>query len=207
LEKLVKRLLRGGTAAIAGLVVLLGGCSGDAGSKDAAGQPPNTDTSVPAEGTASPNPVDAAGTSTTTPGPTSSTLKPNTFTTQKPGSSGVTPEQHNNPDNPTPLEVTLAHECVKAGGTQTITIKTAPKGGAGYDSYYSDGKSGTSKDFYGGNKASVIDDTGTWSDTWTISPHAPAGPVKVVVQAARIGYKASTTERFFNLVTPAGTCG
>ena len=108
---------------------------------------------------------------------------------------------------PTPLEFTLGSPCIRAGSEQTITIKAPAGGGVGYDSYYSDGKSGISKDFYGGNAGKVMPESGSWTDTWRVSATAPPGKVKVLVQAVKMGMKATTQEQFYDLVGPTGSCG
>lgn len=119
-----------------------------------------------------------------------------------PTTTTLPPEQQ----QPTPLQVTLEKSCVRAGGMQTITIKAPAGGAAGYDSYYADGKSGISDGFHGGNNGTVMPADGTWTDTWTVSPGAPSGKVKVIVQAVKMGFKATQQEHFYDLVGPAGTC-
>lgn len=72
----------------------------------------------------------------------------------------------------------LDKTCVRRGvDTQGITIRTKPKGPAGYNTLYSDGShaaDGTSnyRTGYGGGFA---DDSGTWRQTWVVADNAPTG--------------------------------
>ncbi|MHB8464921.1 MAG: hypothetical protein ACYDH6_19745 [Acidimicrobiales bacterium] len=52
-----------------------------------------------------------------------------------------------------------------------------------YDAVYADGKSGTSKGYYGGNNGGATDSSGVWKDTWVVGAAAPPGTVHVDVIA------------------------
>lgn len=107
---------------------------------------------------------------------------------------------------PAPLEVTVAKPCIKAGERQTITIQALPHSAVVYDSYYSDGKSGISEGFYGGNNGAVVPDSGTWTDTWVVAPHAPAGNVRVITMVSSYRKSRTTVDRYYRLVSPTESC-
>lgn len=106
---------------------------------------------------------------------------------------------------PTPLQATLAESCIAGGGRQTITITAPPESAAGYDSVYSDGRSGAEREgYYGGNKGTIMPASGSWTDTWVVASAAPSGQVQVNVQAIFTGYDVAQMTLTF-LVVPAGS--
>jgi hypothetical protein len=171
--------------------LLLAGCGGGGGSKSA-----KTTTSTTATGA---GPGDLA-TSTTVAGSAGAAAR-TTTTAARPQTAGAT-------TTTTGLAITaeLAQSCVRAGGSQSITIHTAPMSSVGYDAVYSDGKTGMSPGYYGGNKSGNTDGTGTWSDTWVIAPNAPAGPVRVDVIGANASGASGNTTVSFAIAGPKGTC-
>ena len=104
-----------------------------------------------------------------------------------------------------PITVKLASPCVPPGGSQTITITTEPSSGVAYDAVYADGKNGTSKGYYGGNKGGQTDNSGVWTDTWVIAAGAPPGPVRVDIVAAT-PKGAGTTYAAFAMADASGRC-
>lgn len=88
-------------------------------------------------------------------------------------------------DEDSRMRATLARECVKAGGRQTLTVRTEPGAGVTYDSTYSDGESGRAAPHgkeYGGEGIGLITDEAL-AATWTVSKKAPPGIVVVYVSA------------------------
>jgi hypothetical protein len=104
------------------------------------------------------------------------------------------------------VKATLAEACVRPGGGQSITILTRPGSGAGYDTVYSDGKSGMMEGHYGGNFGGTVGDDGTWSDTWVVAPNAPPGKVQVNVIASNLDYGHAQTTLYFTVADPTGNC-
>jgi hypothetical protein len=85
------------------------------------------------------------------------------------------------------LRASVAPQCVKAGGTATVTVHTAANAALAYVAVYAGDKSGAAKPFgygYGGNAEGYSNDAGQWASTWTIRADAPRGPAKVTVVAA-----------------------
>lgn len=106
--------------------------------------------------------------------------------------------------NATPISAELAHECVRPGGTQTITITTEPNAAVGYETRYADGSEG--HDGRGGSAMGFADPSGRWSDTWTVAPTAPGGPVGVAVFAMGFTTDSGSTAVTFDVSDAAGTC-
>lgn len=104
------------------------------------------------------------------------------------------------------VKASLAESCVRPGGRQSITILTRPDSAAGYDTVYSDGRSGITEGHYGGNGGGRVDESGSWSDTWVVSPHAPAGKVRVNVLAGHIDYGTAEATLFFAVADVTGNC-
>lgn len=183
-------------------VLLMAGCGrgGDQPAQSAAttSEPPAGSPQAGGSTTAPRASVPKGTKSTTTSSPANATAS--TFP-QEPisdGSSGLPP---------TPLEATLRSSCVKIGEQQSITLKAPPKAAAGYDSYYPDGKSGIQQDgYYGGNNGTNMPENGEWTDTWTISPAAPPGRIKVKVLAVASKHDVSERELFFDLVRATDDC-
>lgn len=200
--------LKATAAALA--LLLAASCGGGAGDAEVSGAPGTTTSSAVGDGGATAAQGDAANGTDEVAGQSEGSAA-------APGENGVTPttttggqpasgSDAQSTQPVTPLEVTLAHPCVKAGGEQTITIKSPPKSAAGYDSYYADGKSGISEGFYGGNNGTPMPPEGTWSDTWTIAPHAPKGRVRVQVQSIKVGHRVNTQSVFYELVGATDPC-
>ena len=188
-------------------LLLLAGCGGsskadDAGADQAkAGEVRETSTTsttaAAKTGSAKPK-AQAAATTTTT-------------TTAAQKSAGA-PQGQTNPsiggDESDRLVITaeVKEACVRPGGSQTITIRARLASGVGYDSVYSDGKSGMMEGHYGGNFGGIVDDTGTWKHTWTVGPNAPAGPVLVRVLGTHEDDGMGQTEAHFSVANALGKC-
>jgi hypothetical protein len=85
------------------------------------------------------------------------------------------------------LQATVSPTCIRAGGTATVTVATAPGAAVGYVAEYAGRKSGAMPPFgygYGGNAGGYADGAGQWTQTWTIRADAPVGPAKAIVVAA-----------------------
>lgn len=89
------------------------------------------------------------------------------------------------PEEPPPIDVEaeFSDDCVRPGGTQTITIRTEPNTGVAYHAVYSDGSNGFDEDYPGGNNTGETDSKGVWEDTWTVGPTATEGEATVDVVA------------------------
>lgn len=108
---------------------------------------------------------------------------------------------------PLETEVTLAEDCVRPGGTQTITVDTGESGsGVVYDTVYSDGKTGLAEDHYGGNNGGHTDDSGTWQDRWAVSPEAPAGEARVDVLTTSADGRTGAARDTFRVADALGRC-
>jgi hypothetical protein len=84
------------------------------------------------------------------------------------------------------LRAVVTPTCVRAGGTATLTVATAPGAAIAYVAVYAGDKSGAEPPFgygYGGNAGGYTDQSGGWTQTWTVRPDAPLGPAKVTVGA------------------------
>src|SRR5207245_292376 len=111
----------------------------------AAGEAGTTDSAAPSETTPGGGPATTTRSSKgKTPGPTTPG-QPQTPAVAGPGSSATASP------GAVPLQVSLASGCVRAGTPQTITITSDPSTGVAYQTQYSDGKVGSSRDGYGGN--------------------------------------------------------
>lgn len=104
------------------------------------------------------------------------------------------------------ISAELASECVRPGGTQTITITTLPASGVGYDSVYSDGRSGAMEGFYGGNAGGFTDPEGTFTHAWVVGANAPAGEVIVRVLGTHTEGGFGETRAYFTVSNALGTC-
>ena len=97
------------------------------------------------------------------------------------------------------LDVSFSQPCIKPGTPQTITVKvdTKEKVAVAYNTEYSDGNNWKSPNYYGGNKGGVVDDgSGTYKDTWVLSPQAAAGPAQVAVFATMKDNGGSASAQF-----------
>jgi len=107
------------------------------------------------------------------------------------------------------VTVSLSRLCIKPGESQTITVKvdTKEKVAVAYNTVYSDGnnwKAGPG--YYGGNKGGVVDDgSGTYKDTWVLSPKAAPGPAQVAVFATQKDNGGSASSGF-TVAGPDGHC-
>ena len=84
------------------------------------------------------------------------------------------------------LRASVSPTCVKAGGTATVTVRTAANAALAYVAVYAGEKSGAPKPFgygYGGNDDGFANDAGTWANTFQIHADAPRGPARVTVVA------------------------
>jgi hypothetical protein len=104
------------------------------------------------------------------------------------------------------MKASLAESCVRPGGTQTITVLIRPKSGVGYDTVYSDGKSGMMEGHYGGNFGGIVDESGKWSHSWVITPNAPAGKVQVNVLGGHMDYGHAQATLYFTVAGTVGRC-
>jgi hypothetical protein len=85
------------------------------------------------------------------------------------------------------LKASVSPRCVRAGEVVTVTVLTAPTAAIGYVAVYAGEKSGAAPPFgygYGGNAAGYSDQSGTWTQTWTVRADAPVGPARTTVVAA-----------------------
>jgi hypothetical protein len=168
------------------LLLLLGACGGDgkgATPKTAGGSTATTASTSPGGS----SPAKKTGGTTTTSKKASGAASAPTTTPAATGSSGGRPKEPSKDEldrvygTDAVVTATLAEKCVVPGGKQSITMQAPPGSAAGYDSYYSDGKSGVQEGFYGGNNGTTMGDSGTWSDTWVVGVGAPRGRVRVQV--------------------------
>jgi hypothetical protein len=104
-----------------------------------------------------------------------------------------------------PVTAAFAHECIRAGLVQTITIFAPPQSGVVYDAVYSDGKTGGNKGYYGGNAGGRTDAHGSWTSRWMVKAGAPPGPVEVYLGVVnRVGTGYNTV--WFRVANASGTC-
>ena len=73
---------------------------------------------------------------------------------------------------PAQVNVSFTFGCVKPGLGQTITIKTTPGFYVAFDTQYADGKDGQK---HGGWGYTVMPNTGSWTQAWTVDPSTPPG--------------------------------
>lgn len=107
---------------------------------------------------------------------------------------------------PLPLTASVADDCVRPGGAQTLTVQSNPETPIGFSSRYADGKTAMDAGFYGGTNAGKSDATGTYTSTWTIAPNAPAGEVKVTVYGNRPDYEMAEHVVTFRMSDATGRC-
>jgi hypothetical protein len=109
------------------------------------------------------------------------------------------------------VSATLDPECVRPGGSVTITIASEPHASVAYNAIYADGQAGAPAPFganYGGNAGGPTGEEGLYRDTWTVAANAPSGPghVEVVAGASGGGF-GKTTVPFAVADAVTGTCG
>lgn len=193
--------------AVVALIVLAGCGSSKA---DDAGDPQATDdaaadasttstTKAAAKAGSSKSKAQASATSTTT----STTVTPKAGTA---ATGGQPVEKLDDEGLTLPISAELKESCVRPGGSQTITIRARTASGVGYDSVYSDGKSGAMEGHYGGNAGGYTDDKNTFTSTWVISAAAPAGPVLVRVLGTHEEDGLGQTEAHFSVADALGKC-
>ena len=178
------------------------------------------------DGAAPKEPADAAAAASTGGkggGSTTTTAKPkkssaskatsgSTTTTAKPGGSAAANEDGSTAEEEDPYKKTLAitaelaETCVRPGGSQTITIRTLPYAGVGYDTEYSDYLTGMMEGHYGGNAGGFTDDDGTWTGTWVVAPNAPAGKTTVKVLGSHHEGGIGEARAYFTVADALGKC-
>lgn len=204
-------------AALAAFLVLTAACGGSGGNDEAEGATTTTEARTGAR--------DPSGdaTSTTSKGaeaeaPTNDAPPTTAPSAGGAGSGGGSNDGSDNtgaagsggdegPEEPPPIDVEaeFSDDCVRPGGTQTITIRTEPNTGVAYHAVYADGSNGFDEDYPGGNDTGETDSKGVWEDTWTVGPTAAEGEVKVDVVAlgsAGRGYQQVT----FAVADLTGNC-
>lgn len=149
----------------------------------------------PSDDTTSPETGDTAHTHA--PGDTTHTHTPSDVQEGDPSS-----EAENGPPPAVLLHVSFASECVRAGGSQTITIAGAREDAVAYHATYADGKTFKDQGWYGGNNGGYADDSGVWEDTWVVGPGAPPGEVAVDVVSTRSGSRRAS----FRVADTQGRC-
>ena len=107
------------------------------------------------------------------------------------------------------VTISLSQPCIKPGASQTITVKvdTTQKVAVAYNTVYSDGNNWKmGPGYYGGNKGGVVDDgSGTYKDTWVLSPQAAPGVAQVVAFATMKDNGGSASSQFI-VAGPSGHC-
>lgn len=191
-------------AALVALVVTAGACGGGAGgtSGEAGGADPTSESS--ASTTSAP-----AGQSAP-PERTAPSAEPGAANPQpEAGASGGGEPSPSPPADPGDMEidVQLAEPCVQAGGVQSLTATTRPGSAIAYGSTYSDGTTSFDDDFYGGSDSGFTDDSGRYTDRWTVGADAPSGKVVVDVQAvAPDGSAVAAAQATFQVVGLGELC-
>jgi hypothetical protein len=82
---------------------------------------------------------------------------------------------------------TVTPACVEPGGSVELEVSSKPESAVGYHAVYSDGYGGSGAPYgrgYGGNDKGFVDESGSYSSTWVVAPHAPPGPARVDVVIA-----------------------
>ncbi|HEX2039384.1 MAG TPA: hypothetical protein VHF47_06585 [Acidimicrobiales bacterium] len=180
-----------GVVVIVLALVGLAGCGGGGDKADAAkaaGTSDETTTTVPEAGE-----TGAKGTNEKGKGKSSgatTTSAPAAKGGDKKAATGATTSTTVNPvdeawfDKKFEIKVQLKETCVRPGATQTVTAWVPVGSGVGYDTTYSDGKSGIMEGHYGGNSGGFPQDDGTYTDTFTVAATAPSGQAVVLVLAS-----------------------
>lgn len=79
-----------------------------------------------------------------------------------------------------PVSATLDRQCVAPGGTQTLTIHTAPNDHVYYSTEYADHTNeNTPRGYQEGFGPGTADATGVFHATWRVPPNAPIGQAVV----------------------------
>lgn len=113
------------------------------------------------------------------------------------------------------VRAVLGHECVRAGGGQTLTVHTDGDVGVQYVSTYADGEpggDGRNGGGHGGQGLGLSSD-GVMEESWTVSREAPPGIVVVYVNALLPGFESADPDEaftrlklFYLLVGPQEEC-
>lgn len=201
------------TAAFVVACAALAGCGGDSRADDAAadkseeaaaGGPTTTVVGGPGGADAGKDPSKQATTTTTAKGagPRAAAKKSGPSAAGEDGAGGA------DEGGEKTMEVTaeIADECVPPGGTQTITIHARPNSIVGYNTYYSDGKSGVNEGFHGGNMVGGTEDGESWTNTWVVAATAPPGQAVVVVTGVNEVHGRGETGVVFVVADPLGLC-
>lgn len=125
----------------------------------------------------------AGGTATAT-GDGGSTSSGQPGSSPTPGTGGSTdnePDGSELPSEPLPMSVELSSVCVRPGTPLTVTVKSAPQAAVGYDTTWSDGKTGWEAGSRGGTANGTTDESGMWKKTAAIGADAPEGRAKMDV--------------------------
>jgi hypothetical protein len=109
-----------------------------------------------------------------------------------------------------PLTITtdLTPACVRPGGTMHIVVHTgSPYAAVAYLAVYSNGKSGAKQagDDLGGNNGGMTAPNGDYTDSWVVSPKAPAGPARVEIRVGSPSGQQSASASF-RVASVAGVC-
>lgn len=190
------------------LLLAAAGCGGDSKAQDASGAD-KSGADAGAAGSTSTTEAGAAGADNKAKaaGKGGKGSGSSTTTTTAPGSSGsITTLPEEEEEKTMPISAELAETCVRPGGSQSITIKAEPASGVGFDSVYSDGKSGMMEGFYGGNAGGFSDEEGTFVATWVVGANAPEGPVIVRVLGTHVDAGFGETRAYFAVSNALGTC-
>lgn len=104
------------------------------------------------------------------------------------------------------IKAELATECVRPGGSQTITIRAPYGAGVGYDVAYADGLTSMGEGHYGGNMGGYTDPEGTFVHTFVVAPNAPTGPAVANVLGTHIDHGFGETHAYFAVADALGKC-
>jgi hypothetical protein len=107
------------------------------------------------------------------------------------------------------LQASVSPRCVRAGEIATLTVTTAPDAAIGYVAVYAGEKSGAAPPFgygYGGNAAGYANQSGSWTQTWTIRADAPVGKARTTVVAASHATNKQVDVPFTVVDPVTGTC-
>lgn len=112
------------------------------------------------------------------------------------------------------VRAVLGHECVGAGGGQTLTVHTDGDVGVQYVSTYADGEpGGDGRNGGHGGQGLGLSSDGVMEESWTVSREAPPGIVVVYVNALLPGFESVDPDEaftrlklFYLLVGPQEEC-
>jgi hypothetical protein len=205
--KSTKHLRRWAALLLLVAVAALSACGDDEGA--AGGEGPATSAPAGADEagttTSSPN---ATGGGPTTGGPTTGGApgQPSAGANGGTGTGGAGPSTTAAPKPDLPITLDLADDCVRPGGTQTLTVQSKPEIPVGYGVRYADGKTAMEPGYHGGVGGGETDPDGRYKATWAVAPTAPAGPATVTVIANHPDYNRTRRELTFQVANAAGKC-